>query len=724
MANVHTAEQFGLDVPEDADERMAEALRDDSWADIEGQDWYASAQTLAEDERFFHWELEFPIAFYEQDGERKEDGGFDAVIGNPPWMDFQRIGDDERTYQRQRFNSAIEKYDLYVVFVEQAVNLLKSERTSFGYIIQNKFLSSSYGEGLKKFLVDNSGVRSILDFEDANVFAGTTTYPLILLLSGQATQEFEYAHLEDASDEDVEEFLSNPTTNRIDAEKLTPSRPWIFPTKKEADVVDTLRNNNHPTLGDLSEDISTGIKTNLKEAYVFEKGIEDIPVEHDLLRPVLDGADIRRYSGPRSDKFLIYPYEESETSGLTPIDLSNYPKAREHFLSFEEELSERLFYEKTIEEMGKEWFEFPYKSENLLGPKILFPDISTEPRCTFDSIGESLILNTAYGAVLKSEVDETVQYICALFNSSPLRLMFTVLSPKLSGGYYRFQTQYVGQLPIPTILDGIEGQDSVESELLPKYYEDIKSVVEFDPSQFVEKHERLGDENKYTHDFLTKLAEEMVDLRSQLHALNLNLLDYLGIPNDGLPDSTAGKTLEEKQMPVAGVADTPLVKTTKAYEGLRIEGVSFAEDGGRVVLSVDISYKIAEDDPRETDRWDRLAESEFETYEAMAFVGLSEAQQTLLREFVPVAVEEAGGFAGFRQGAGKTISPLDRLKSLTLPDIDAVGAGLEQYVEVRERADELERKIEKTDALIDEIVYDLYGLTDEEIEIVEEAVGD
>jgi hypothetical protein len=108
----------------------------------------------------------------------------------------------------------------------------------------------------------------------------------------------------------------------------------------------------------------------------------------------------------------------------------------------------------------------------------------------------------------------------------------------------------------------------------------------------------------------------------------------------------------------------------------------------------------------------------------MAFVGLSEAQQTLLREFVPVAVEEAGGFAGFRDNATKTISPLDRLKSLTLPDIDAVGAGLEQYVEVRERADELERKIEKTDALIDEIVYDLYGLTDGEIEIVEEAVGE
>jgi hypothetical protein len=150
----------------------------------------------------------------------------------------------------------------------------------------------------------------------------------------------------------------------------------------------------------------------------------------------------------------------------------------------------------------------------------------------------------------------------------------------------------------------------------------------------------------------------------------------------------------------------------------------FERVAGSAVPSVDVSYKIREDDPRETDRWDRLAASEFETYEAMTFVGLSDAEETMLREFVPVAVEKAGGFAGFRDNATKTISPLDRLQALTLPDTDAVGAGLEQYVKIRERADELERKIEKTDQLIDETVYDLYGLTDEEIEIVEEAIGE
>ncbi|QSG08154.1 Restriction endonuclease S subunit [Halapricum desulfuricans] len=89
-----------------------------------------------------------------------------------------------------------------------------------------------------------------------------------------------------------------------------------------------------------------------------------------------------------------------------------------------------------------------------------------------------------------------------------------------------------------------------------------------------------------------------------------------------------------------------------------------------------------------------------------------------------MAVEEAGGFADFRETATKTNSLIDRLQQLTLPRAADIESGLENYTETKARAEELEEKIERTDELIDEIVYELYGLTEEEIEIVEEAVGD
>lgn len=87
-----------------------------------------------------------------------------------------------------------------------------------------------------------------------------------------------------------------------------------------------------------------------------------------------------------------------------------------------------------------------------------------------------------------------------------------------------------------------------------------------------------------------------------------------------------------------------------------------------------------------------------------------------------MAIEEAGGFADFRETATKTNSLVDRLRKLTLPAVEDVREGLESYLQTKSRAEELDERIERTDELIDEIVYELYGLTDEEIEIVENAV--
>jgi len=84
MANVHTASAFGLDVPDDAIEQMARAIEDESdWAAIEDENWFRSAQAMADDEAFFHWELEFPEVFFDIDGNRMDEAGFDAVVGKP-----------------------------------------------------------------------------------------------------------------------------------------------------------------------------------------------------------------------------------------------------------------------------------------------------------------------------------------------------------------------------------------------------------------------------------------------------------------------------------------------------------------------------------------------------------------------------------------------------------------------------------------------------------------
>jgi hypothetical protein len=201
-----------------------------------------------------------------------------------------------------------------------------------------------------------------------------------------------------------------------------------------------------------------------------------------------------------------------------------------------------------------------------------------------------------------------------------------------------------------------------------------------------------------------------------LFNLNLNLLDYIQpyVDEDAITDI-------DIYQPPEGVGDTKLAATKEDYDNIRVGTVTCErEDENTVVIHATARYKPEDEDAYETDQW---GYTETEPMPAMRLTDLSETEADLVEAFVPVAVEKADGFAGFRETATKTNSLVDRLEAITLPDPDDVADDLERYRGAVERAEELDEKIQRTDDLIDDIVYDLYGLTDEEIEIVEEAVN-
>jgi hypothetical protein len=200
-------------------------------------------------------------------------------------------------------------------------------------------------------------------------------------------------------------------------------------------------------------------------------------------------------------------------------------------------------------------------------------------------------------------------------------------------------------------------------------------------------------------------------------SLNLYLLDYVKPYSEGPPLTNIGI-----YQPPEGVGDTKLAATKEDYENIRVGTVTCErEDESTVVIHATARYKPDDEDAYETDQW---GYTETEPIPAMRLTDLTETEADLVEAFVPVAVEKADGFAGFRERATKTNSLVDRLEAITLPDPDDVADDLERYRDAVERAEELDEKIQRTDDLIDEIIYDLYGLTDEEIEIVEEAVAD
>ncbi|WP_199234200.1 restriction endonuclease [Halorubrum sp. GN11_10-6_MGM] len=174
-------------------------------------------------------------------------------------------------------------------------------------------------------------------------------------------------------------------------------------------------------------------------------------------------------------------------------------------------------------------------------------------------------------------------------------------------------------------------------------------------------------------------------------------------------------------MPASNINETVLTKTTDEKDSLRLGEISIKQENGTVNLYATARYKPENPEEHETDRW---GYTETESLLAMKFVGLDHMLERLLLDFVPVAVEEAGGFAGFRETATKTKSLIDRLSELQLPELDDVEDGMARYIEIASTAENLNEEIIELETQIDQLIYELYNLSEDQIELIESSVGE
>lgn len=131
----------------------------------------------------FNWEERFPEVF--------KQGGFDVIIGNPPYVSAKDLNQEDKSYFDKYYETAKDQYDLYILFIEKALNLLKSN-AYFSFIIPNKFLITKYGYALRKFIVDNATLVELKDYSSENVFPDASVYPVVMVLNkAKSTQIIE-----------------------------------------------------------------------------------------------------------------------------------------------------------------------------------------------------------------------------------------------------------------------------------------------------------------------------------------------------------------------------------------------------------------------------------------------------------------------------------------------------------------------------------------------------
>jgi hypothetical protein len=423
-----------------------------------GPDFYDNQQTgfFDDEERYrinvFDWHTEFPEIFTTKTpsapaGEDRGEGGFDAVIGNPPYVRQEMIG-DYKSYFQKHYRVYHGIADLYAYFIEKGVALLRPGGY-FSYIVANKWMRANYGEPLRKWLKHQS-LKEIVDFGDLPVFKGATTYPCVIRIKKESPSErFSVAAMTSLQFESLQTCVRN--CRYLVHMSALEDKGWSLTDEKTQVLLKKLRETGIRLKDYVQGKIFYGIKTGLNEAFVIDGATRDRLIAEDpksaeLIKPFLAGRDIKRYLHTKLDRYLIlipkgwtrahHTGTKDEWGWLQKA----YPAVAKHLLPFKNAAEKR--YDK-----GEYWWELRacdyYEEFEKL--KIMLPDISTRGNFMFDHIGGYFCVNTAYIIVRDDK------YLLGILNSRLITFFYANISASYQGGYLRFIYQYLATLPIRTI---------------------------------------------------------------------------------------------------------------------------------------------------------------------------------------------------------------------------------------------------------------------------------
>lgn len=411
--------------------------------------------------RFFHWELEFPEVFLTADGEQRQDGGFDAVVGNPPYVRIQTLQRDVAEWCRRQYELAGGSFDVYIPFIERGLKLL-APHGRLGFIVPNKFLKLDYGRKMRQRLSDERLAEEIVDFGDSQVFEGATNYTCILILARDGASNVDYRRLKgDARAVRAALVdLDNAPAEHYAAKHLG-GDPWTMATGEESRVL-RAASKGCAQLKEVTDQIFQGLITSADAIYILEdRGLRgssrlvysraserEIELEPELLHRLASGTDAERYAFKPLRNLLLFPYRDEDEAVrlMTADELSQLPLTNAYLRSHEKRLRGR--------ERGKmdheNWWAYVYP-KNLgahAHPKLGVPRLCTNLRASADVPGSVYLDNVDVNGVLLRSDGISTWTCLVLLNSRLLDFVFRRFSVPFRGNFLSANKQFIAPLPI------------------------------------------------------------------------------------------------------------------------------------------------------------------------------------------------------------------------------------------------------------------------------------
>ncbi|GAA8388827.1 hypothetical protein HpBT223_00760 [Helicobacter pylori] len=383
--------------------------------------------------------------------------GFDCIIGNPPYIRQEHIKDLKPLLEKQYHNFYNSTADIYTYFFALSFNLLR-EKGFNAFITSNKYVRAKYGAKLREWLLKKTTIVSYMELNALKVFESATVDTSIMNFIKQTPpKESEFNYYEPTPNDKSNLKSVRPLPMKQNA---LSTESFIFANATLLDLRDKMESVGTP-LKDWDIQINCGIKTGANEAFIIPtekreeilnacKTQEERKHTEALIKPILRGKDIKRYSYEWADLWVINThngYTSALKYKIPPIDIEKYPALKSHLDSHWDTIATRSDQGDTPYHLRNCAYLEDFEKE-----KIVYGEIVQEPRFYLDN-GECELGYFYAEATSFILTGEHLRYLLGMLHSKLITFAFKTFyaGGGLGESGYRYQKAFIERLPIPKI---------------------------------------------------------------------------------------------------------------------------------------------------------------------------------------------------------------------------------------------------------------------------------
>ncbi len=393
----------------------------------------------------FEWRFEFPEVLNDQ-GEFE---GFDVLIGNPPYIQLQKLGAVADTLQKQGYKTFVRTGDIYCLFYEKGIELLKLKGV-LSYITSNKWMRASYGDSMRDFLLTETNPMQLIDFSNLQLFDAVTVNTNILISTKAKNQNVIQTCMVTGKIDSLKEMSDYFNQNFVASPSFELGKSWAIMSPIEGQIKRKIELLGMK-LKDWDIQINRGILTGFNEAFIIDGATRDIliaksPKNAEIIRPILKGRNIRKFVVEKSDLWLINTHNGLKTEHLSRINVQkDYPAIYDYLYLYKTNLETR-------QDKGDDWTNLrncAYLNE-FDKEKIVWLELSDTAKFAYDDTG-IMIEATAF-----MMTGEKLKFLAAFFNSKLCEWYFDKITTSSGVGTNRWKKIYLESLHVPRIQPEVE----------------------------------------------------------------------------------------------------------------------------------------------------------------------------------------------------------------------------------------------------------------------------